>query len=181
MSLDSRTESEPDFEITNARPGDGTEIGEIQKRCWLEFYPDPSVGLTVEDIETKKYGTPEQIGKWEKTIEAQGDRKQIFVAREDEKIVGYSVATKNADQHEVAAIYVQPEFHGKGVSQALMRANLDWLGSERAIDVWVLTHNAQAIRFYRKSGFEESGEASTYEINSKLIPIVKMVRKANQD
>lgn len=61
---------------------------------------------------------------------------------------------------EVRRIYVLPAFHGGGVAQALMRQALQIARREGCEWLWlgVSKHNARAMRFYRKHGFEVVGE-----------------------
>lgn len=168
------------MEIGFAKPGDSKGIASVQKAGWFATYPDPSVGLTREDIEAKVFDSAEQLQKWETDIEEQNDdSKRIWVARQDGKIVGYSVAVKEGDTNELKAIYVLPEYHGQGIGKLLMESALQWLGEEKDIVVWVFTHNNQAIGFYRKHGFVESGKTSVWPVNGKDIPDLEMVRKAD--
>ncbi len=161
-----------------AKPGDSKGIAAVQKAGWLATYPDPVIGLTREDIETKTFDSEEQLQKWELAIEEQNDNsKRIWVARQDKKIIGYSVATKEGATNELKAIYVLPEYHGQSIGKPLMELALEWLG-DKDVSVWVFTHNKRAIGFYRKHGFVESGKTSTWAINGKEIPDLEMIRKA---
>lgn len=172
-------EDEPVIEIGFAKPGDSRGIAAVQKAGWIATYPDPSVGLTREDIEAKVFDSEEQLQKWEKAIEEQNDNnKRIWVARQNEKIVGYSVGVKEDEKNELKAIYVLPEYHGAGVGKPLMESALQWLEKEKDVVVWVFTHNSRAISFYRKHGFAESGKTSTWPVNGKDIPDLEMIRKA---
>lgn len=60
---------------------------------------------------------------------------------------------------ELSKCYVAPEAHGDGTAQQLMAATLATAAERGAVGVWlgVNEHNARAIRFYRKSGFEPVG------------------------
>lgn len=179
MGLDTAggQEEEPQLEIGFAKAGDGAGIAAVQKQGWLTAYPDPSIGLTREDIETIPFGSSEQLAKWEKRIEDQGEGRRIWVAREEGKIIGFSVAAKTPDVHELQAIYVLPTYHGKNVGKALMDASMTWLGNECEVVVWLFTHNKRAAAFYRKYGFSESGKEATLEVNGKQIPDFEMVKK----
>jgi ribosomal protein S18 acetylase RimI-like enzyme len=61
---------------------------------------------------------------------------------------------------EIQRLYVIQEYHGRGVSQELMRACLDELGACGADMAWlgVWEQNPRARSFYRKFGFVEVGE-----------------------
>ena len=97
--------------------------------------------------------------------------------REHQKVIGYAVAERTPEKHELRAIYVLSSHHGKNVGKALMDAALEWLGPERDVLVWVFSHNARAINFYKKHGFTETGKQSTLNVNGKDIPDLEMIRK----
>ena len=61
---------------------------------------------------------------------------------------------------EIQRLYVQQQWHGRGVAQALMEEALRLAGAGGADRAWlgVWEHNARAIAFYRKYGFVEVGE-----------------------
>ena len=82
-----------------------------------------------------------------------------FVAR---RFAGYVIATVHApDERELDWLMVHPDFHGSGVAGALMETGMDWLGRDRPIWLNVIRHNARAIGFYRRFGFEIDPAART--------------------
>lgn len=75
---------------------------------------------------------------------------------------GYVIATRHAaGDHELDWLMIHPAFHGTRVSADLMRRGMDWLGVDRPMWLNVLRHNARAIRFYRRFGFEIDPETPT--------------------
>jgi ribosomal protein S18 acetylase RimI-like enzyme len=81
---------------------------------------------------------------------------QYFAAAfQDGAFAGFVIATLHAeDDRELDWLMVHPDFHGAGVAAALMEAGLNWLGTDRPMWLNVVRHNARAIRFYRRFGFE---------------------------
>jgi ribosomal protein S18 acetylase RimI-like enzyme len=80
----------------------------------------------------------------------------------DGSFAGYMIATVHApDDRELDWMMVDPSFHGNGVADALMRAGINWLGTDRPIWLNVIRHNERAIRFYQKHGFQVDTGAST--------------------
>ncbi|HNL66233.1 MAG TPA: GNAT family N-acetyltransferase, partial [Ferruginibacter sp.] len=69
---------------------------------------------------------------------------------------------------ELKRIYVQKEFQGKGVAQALMDFILRYASDNGYEVVWlgVWEHNKKAQRFYEKYGFENSGHPHDFPIGS---------------
>ncbi|MBQ4436754.1 MAG: GNAT family N-acetyltransferase, partial [Clostridia bacterium] len=73
--------------------------------------------------------------------------------------VGYGDRGEEApDTGEIFALYVLPEYYGKGVGRQLMEAGLEQLMEYPQVCLWVLKENRRAIRFYEKSGFCPDGE-----------------------
>jgi ribosomal protein S18 acetylase RimI-like enzyme len=60
---------------------------------------------------------------------------------------------------EIVRLYVDQQFHGRGVAQTLMQACLDRAAQSghRAVFLGVWEHNPRAIAFYRKWKFEIVG------------------------
>ena len=88
-------------------------------------------------------------------------RDNILVALDGERVVGfigYGIGRDTPDTGEIFALYVLPEYWGKGVSQKLMDAGLSALNAYPNIALWVLKENARAIRFYEKCDFRKTGE-----------------------
>jgi ribosomal protein S18 acetylase RimI-like enzyme len=62
---------------------------------------------------------------------------------------------------EIYAIYVDPDYWGTGVSDALMGTALDTLPYNE-IRLWVLEQNERALRFYTRYGLHPDGARETY-------------------
>jgi diamine N-acetyltransferase len=61
---------------------------------------------------------------------------------------------------EIRRLYVNQDWHGKGVAQQLMNASIDRMLRHDSDSVWlgVWEHNPRAISFYKKFGFVDIGE-----------------------
>jgi ribosomal protein S18 acetylase RimI-like enzyme len=71
------------------------------------------------------------------------------------RFAGYVISTvHDEDDRELDWLMVHPDFHGTGVAASLMEAGMAWLGTDRAMWLNVVQHNARALRFYRRFGFE---------------------------
>lgn len=85
-----------------------------------------------------------------------------LVAKDGDAVIGFlcfgNRGEESPDTGEIFALYVLPEYWGKGVSQALMEAGLLKLAAYPKIALWVLKENPRAIRFYEKCGFIKTGE-----------------------
>lgn len=87
-----------------------------------------------------------------------------------DRFAGYMIATRHAaDDLELDWMMVDPACHGSGVAPALMRAGIDFLGEGKPMWLNVICHNARAIAFYRKFGFEVDPGATTAHVVPHLI------------
>ncbi len=117
-----------------------------------------------------------QIEAWLKGRSPEGyqpgiERGEMFVAETEGEIVGFGHAVPG----EVLAMYVDPEFHKKGVGAMLI---------EHAISIAAVNHKkikveatVNAVGFYEKHGFKEIRE-DIYERNGVKMPKIIMERPA---
>ena len=81
--------------------------------------------------------------------------QHLVTATSGGALAGFVIATIHAeDSRELDWLMVDPAFHGSGIAAPLMRAGIAWLGEDRPMWLNVVRHNARAIGFYRKHGFE---------------------------
>ncbi|VAZ93313.1 putative N-acetyltransferase [Mycobacterium pseudokansasii] len=97
-------------------------------------------------------------------------RRAILAARDQGRIVGYAMLVRGIDgddSAELSKLYVIPDFHGTGVSSALMNAALSTAAAWGVHSLWlgVNRKNVRAQRFYLKSGFTVSG-ARTFPLGN---------------
>ncbi len=87
-----------------------------------------------------------------------------MVAVDDEEICGFATTSPARDldvpnDGELCALYVDPEWWGRGVGRTLIgaaRLQLFEMGFRSAV-LWLLAGNARADRFYRKDGWAPDG------------------------
>ena len=67
---------------------------------------------------------------------------------------------KNIEGIEIARIYAEQKFIGKGIGSVLMQRSIDTGKKKNKKMIWlgVWEHNLAAIRFYEQWGFEKFGE-----------------------
>jgi diamine N-acetyltransferase len=89
-----------------------------------------------------------------------------YVAEADGSIVGYVAlqhqahpAVESRNPIQLWQFYVVPDFHGVGIAAKLMAAALEYARGHSHDVIWlgVSEHNARAVAFYRKHGFEALG------------------------
>ena len=107
---------------------------------------------------------------------AASDCQYLAAAFSDGAFAGYVIATlRGEDDRELDWLMVHPAFHGTGIAAMLMDKGIDWLGRDRPSWLNVISHNARAIRFYRRFGFEIDAEAKT----GHVVPHVIMRRSGD--
>ncbi len=166
--------------IQKATPEDALEIGDVFYRTWLATYPNKEVGLTTDDVEDL----------WKNRGNADGSRFKSFPDNElfltvkvEGHVVGVCSAVKHdpvgepsgdftkspagSDINELKAIYVLPEYQGRGVGKMFWSEILKYFDPNKNIKVEVATYNAKAIEFYKKLGFEDTGKRVPMKINFK--------------
>ncbi|WP_372642820.1 N-acetyltransferase [Ancylomarina sp.] len=85
-----------------------------------------------------------------------------WVFTDDDLILGFISMMGN----EVGAIFVRPDYHGKGIGRQLMDFVSDF---HDVMEVEVFERNNVGIAFYHKYGFELIEELIHKETNNKLL------------
>jgi ribosomal protein S18 acetylase RimI-like enzyme len=174
--------------VEKAQPQDAESIAEVQTLTWLATYPNTELGITEADIRKRLEGengerTTRRIENWRKKAEATDGKSALYVARLNGKIVGFTLpAITPEGQHQIGALYVLPEVQGKGVGSQLIKESLAWHGDNRPIYLTVAAYNQNAINFYEKFGFQETGkqveDLPARKSGNKELPEIEMMRPA---
>lgn len=83
---------------------------------------------------------------------------RAWIAEEDGRAVAFSMA--DADEGTVFAMFVRPEYEGRGLGRALMRHAERWLFDCGWSEIWLLTGSDPALRavgFYLHLGWVPAG------------------------
>lgn len=172
--------------VSDAKPDDIYDIRSVRKTTWLSTYPNKKYGITLDDIKSRFVDDNNIEGK--KQIEAtkkhlENPDLHTFVAKVDEKVVGFVVAKVEEENNRIIAIYVLPLYQGKGVGEKLINTAFNWLNSRKKQDVLVnvVTYNSNAINFYEKCGFVSTGkdvsDPAAKLPSGKIMPEVEMRKK----
>ena len=145
-----------------AEPEDALAVARVHVRSWQVAYrtllPDDYLDqLRPEDRACKyDFKNPDPA------------KPYTFVAEDGGSIRGFATAMLSRDGElvgfgELCALYVDPEFWGRGIGVALVaaaRERLVKLGVRNAF-LWVLKGNVRADRFYRNDGWAPDGCSRT--------------------
>jgi GNAT superfamily N-acetyltransferase len=103
-----------------------------------------------------------------------------WVCEIENKIVGFSIV--GLTQRNIWALFVHPEFEGKGIGRKLHDIMLDWYFAQTDENVWLGTSpDTRAEIFYRKSGWTEIGTHGKGEIKFEMTCNNWTKRKTSQN
>jgi ribosomal protein S18 acetylase RimI-like enzyme len=143
--------------VRRAAPGDVDAIHDVARASWTADYPDILSRETAED----------GVGEWYTPARLRADlddpRTRLFVAVEDDAVVGFAHALVDDDAGHLLRLYVHPDARRGGVGAALVEAvreELACLDADR-VTATVLAANEPGNAFYRDLGFEKVGEGET--------------------
>ncbi len=172
------------FQIEKAKPEDAEGIRNVLDVTWLATYPNEESGITLEDIKHRIEKKKEDgaVEKLRETLSKTQDNKLSLVAKSGEVVVGVCNLVKNEDKNQLQAIYVMPDFQGKGIGRTFWAEALKFLDPMKDTYVEVAEYNQNAINFYKSLGFEDTGRRFQYERfrmqSGSILPEMEMIRKS---
>jgi ribosomal protein S18 acetylase RimI-like enzyme len=148
------------IQIANPIPEDARGITTVLYKAWLATYPNDALGITIEDIEDRyKYSfSEENIKKSEEGLRNIPSNQKKVIAKDGDTVVGVATIIKNDTNNQLRMIYVLPQYQGKGVGTMLWNAVKDFTDPSKNTIVQVADYNQQAIKFYEKLGFIDTGK-----------------------
>ena len=121
----------------------------------------------IEAIEQRAYPTP-----WSRSMFASELAKPTSIclgAFEGEQLVGYIINSRYVDAWHVMNVAVDPEHQRRGIATALIERLIDLTEDDerRGYTLEVRVSNEDAIRLYRKLGFEPRGIRRGYYTDNR--------------
>ena len=179
VRCDGSRERETKSEIRIATVDDATAIAQIQNDSWLATYPNEAAGITREDLVGYLGNIDARAFRWEGRLKKGDPNIQISVLKQGDRVIGFCSVTKMPNVGHVDALYLDPEFSGKGMGGEALEEGLRWLGNDKPIELEVASYNNRAIRFYERFGFRKQNTIKPIDLqNRKEIPLILMVRDA---
>ncbi|MCA9336532.1 GNAT family N-acetyltransferase [Candidatus Saccharibacteria bacterium] len=173
-------EQPPKFTISVMTLEQCDEANAMRLQSWLDTYVNDELGVTREWIERRNAGQTTDEVRQRRMERLADPSTAAWVATDDSgRIVGMTTPyiDEGGRQH-VGSLYVDKDWHGKGVGGALMQKVVDWFDSAKPIELGVAAYNERAKAFYRKWGFVEVEDSETLFDNK--IPEIMMVRQASK-
>lgn len=143
--------------IRPARPADAMEIATVHVRSWQQAYAGILSGGYLAALRPE-----DRAAHYDLThASAAAPYTQVALDQERgrERIAGFATTLPcqngAARWGELRALYIDPQFQGRGAGTALLRAaeqHLARAGFSHAV-LWVLTGNNRAARFYERCGW----------------------------
>lgn len=179
-------QSEQKVIIEPATPEDVKGMQEVFYKTWLATYPNEEVGITVDDIEDKFKDafTEEILIRRAEQITHLPQGHALFFAKDGDTVVGLCRVIKSETENRLQAIYILPEYQGRGIGTLLWNEAKKVFDENKDIVVAVAEYNQNAINFYTKLGFEDTGkrwkdEKFTMKSGAQ-IPEMEMVKWAKK-
>lgn len=176
-----------EIKILDAVPEDALGITNVFYRAWLATYPNVEKGITTEDIEDsyKDDFSAGKISELKELIRNLPKNKKRLVAKKGDLIVGACTVIRNEGSNHLRTLYVLPEFQNQGIGKKLWGKALEFLDPEKDTFVQVADYTENAINFYKKLGFVDTGKRTPQESGAfksgAVIIDMEMVRKVNLD
>ena len=171
-------ESNKQFTLEEMKPEDFVTANEMRLQSFLDSYVNEDFGVTYDWILARNewQRSPEQV-TFRRQLMKDSKSAQWVAKNRTGLIIGVvGPYVSNGGVQRVGSLYVDKNWHGKGVGPALMQEVIDWHDSTKPIIVEVVSYNERAKAFYRKWDFEEiPGSESLF---ADKIPEIRMIRKA---
>lgn len=167
-----------DYEVRPATLRDAKAVAEIHALSVKAAYE----GILPEE-ELRALAPATREAKWREAIEY--SEPQVHVVVHGSEIVGFVGFDRSRDPKtppttgEIWAIYVKPEYWGKGAGVALWDAAREGLEDEgcTTVTIWVPIRNDRAMRFHELAGFKrEMKTAKTTAIGTVRIEEIRLKR-----
>ncbi len=94
-------------------------------------------------------------------------RGKGWVCVVDDTVVGFAIADLKEDN--IWALFIDPDFEGKGIGSTLQRMMLNWYFLQGKNQVWLGTApGTRAEQFYHKSGWVLNGTNGSKEVRFEM-------------
>ena len=149
--------------VRDALSADAKSIAKVHVASWQEAYIDL---MPADFLDSLVKTLQQRATYWASAIESQ--EAEVLVADIEGSVVGWISIGPCRDEDraaeefgEVMAIYLLPEYWGKGIGTELWKSGLKRLSDQgcRFITLWVLSKNERAIRFYQRLGAVEDSNS----------------------
>lgn len=167
------------YTIRKATPKDARSIADVHVATWKIVYPGivGQAHLDALSVETSQKN-------WDQNLARLGEDYMVLVAEGDEKLLGFANIGRSQDDlnregrkdgAELYAIYLHPDYHGKGLGSALFKACQAEARRMncKTYSCWVIKDHDAGHEFYKRMGGKlASSSEKTLVINGYPYAIV---------
>lgn len=147
---------------------------------WVNTYLNKKYGIILKDLSSDHFDNEKRFKQWEKLFQKKIKNIRIWVAKDNNIVVGFCFAEKKIRSNKIKSIYILPEFQNMGIGVKLITKALDWFGDKKTISAEMAIYNRKAIKFYKKFGFLKTEKLKKYYLpNKKEIPVIIMIKLIN--
>jgi GNAT superfamily N-acetyltransferase len=170
------------MQIRDAKPEDAMAVAQVHVRSWQVGYRGLLPKAYLDQLRAE-----ERAERYD-FAHADPGLPHTCVAEEAGRIVGFASAGPSRDPAlpnygELFALYVDPEYWGRGIGVALVTNARKRLLASGFCDaaLWVLQGNGRAERFYQSDGWAPDGEQKTDTIWGVTVEEVRYRRRLTGD
>lgn len=148
-------EATPKVRIRQATTHDAAQLAAFAEFAFRDTFGADNDPAQIDRYCRKTYSVERQRAELER------ENAKVLVACEADRIAAYAqLRFDDDDRCEIERFYVDRSQHGSGLAQQLMQKSIDVAKSNGKKVLWlgVWQHNARAVAFYRKLGFDIVGE-----------------------
>lgn len=126
----------------------------------------PQIQIVRNSVKENMLSDPRLVTD-EDCLEFMTTRGKGWVCEIEKRIVGFAIADLKKDN--IWALFLHPDWEGKGIGKKLQTTMLDWYFSQGKDMVWLGTEpGTRAEQFYRLSGWRENGTNGSKEIRFEM-------------
>ncbi|WP_177201479.1 GNAT family N-acetyltransferase [Bacillus sp. OV322] len=157
-----------EYIIREMQMEDISQVQHVAKTSWNSTYQ----GIIPLEIQESFLKTAYNDEMMQKRLE----HSLFWVAEVNGEIVGFAnfSAIKEEGKTELAAIYLNPEYQGKGIGTALLNEGIKQLDGVKEIYIDVEKDNNIGTRFYKAKGFKIVSEFDD-DFDGHILKTVRMV------
>lgn len=126
----------------------------------------------------KSHYSPKEIEDWSEVLKPARYNEPIrrgsfYVAVDDNLIVGFG--NLNQDSGEIEAVYVAPEYIGRGVGREILQT-LESVARDLGLTILRLSSSLNAVHFYENAGYRRQKQ-KRYLLPCEMVVCLSMVKE----
>ena len=142
--------------IRDATVADAEPLARVQVASWRDAFR----GILPDEYLDEAVSVDERIEDWRDFLAVLEADRFVLVAEDERGVVAFADAGRVGDERgELFALHVRPDRRGEGLGKTLLEAVVERFSAAeyRDAELWVLTDNVRARRFYEREGWSLEG------------------------